>query len=144
MPMILALCLCLLLGAQPAWAEEAVANVKTVSGAATVRRGQNVLTPVPGEALFVGDILLTGPDGGLGVTFIDGTRLSLGPGAEAKVAAYAFEPLDKRYAFDVYLAKGSGAYTSGKLSRLAPESVRFTTPQATVGVRGTRFLVEVK
>jgi hypothetical protein len=39
------------------------------------------------------------------------------------------------------LAKGTMAYMSGIIGKLAPESVRFETPVATIGIRGTCFVV---
>ncbi len=35
------------------------------------------------------------------------------------------------------------AYISGLIGKLAPESARFETPVATIGIRGTRFAVKV-
>ena len=47
-----------------------------------------------------------------------------------------------KYAFSLYLDKGPAIYESGKIGKLAPEVVKVETPKATVGVRGTRFLIE--
>jgi hypothetical protein len=44
----------------------------------------------------------------------------------------------------MYLKKGSAVYNSGKIGKLSPESVKLSTPRATVGVRGTRFIIKVE
>ncbi|MET1024384.1 MAG: FecR domain-containing protein, partial [Pseudoxanthomonas sp.] len=62
--------------------------------------------------------------------------------ADILVRDYVFEPKEAKFSFSLYLDKGSAIYESGKIGRLAPESVKIDTPTATVGVRGTRFLIE--
>ncbi|HEU6436190.1 MAG TPA: FecR domain-containing protein [Nitratidesulfovibrio sp.] len=125
-------------------AEEPAANFRSVSGAVTVERTGASSVPAPGDPLLVGDILRTGADGKAGVSFQDGTRIAVGPGSELKVQSYRFVPLEKDYAFDVYMQRGEAAYSSGRLAKLAPDAVRFRTPQAAVGVRGTRFLIRAE
>ena len=74
--------------------------------------------------------------------FEDGTLLTLGSGADVLVRDYVFEPKDGKFSFSLYMAKGEAIYESGKIGKLAPQSVKVETPKATVGVRGTRFLIE--
>ena len=108
-----------------------------------VRPGVPAGLRLPGADLLNGDILICAANSSVGVTFLDGTRVSLGPNSEMQLNNYRFVPLNKDYAFDIYMKKGSAVYSSGKLGKLAPEAVKFNTPQATVGVRGTKFLVKV-
>ena len=63
-------------------------------------------------------------------------------GAQVDVRDYVFQPKAGKYAFSLYMSKGSAIYESGKIGKLAPEAVKVETPKATVGVRGTRFLIE--
>jgi len=39
--------------------------------------------------------------------------------------------------------RGTAAYLSGMVGKLSPESVRFETPVASVGIRGTKLLVKI-
>jgi hypothetical protein len=134
----------LVLRASVTWAETPAANFRSVSGAVTVERAGSLIRPAPGDPLHVGDILRTGPDGKAGVSFQDGSRIAVGPDSELTVQSYRFVPLEKDYDFDVYMQRGEAAYSSGRLAKLAPEAVRFRTPQAAVGVRGTRFLIRAE
>jgi hypothetical protein len=39
--------------------------------------------------------------------------------------------------------RGAAAYVSGRMAKLAPDSIRLETPAAIVGVRGTTVAVRV-
>lgn len=128
--------------AHPAQSDDAAAVFKTVNGTVTVHRGATALPATPGMALQVADRLVSAAASGAGIAFRDGTLLTLGANADLLVRDYVFEPKEAKYAFSLYLAKGSALYASGKLGKVAPEAVRVQTPTATVAVRGTRFIVE--
>ena len=118
-----------------------VAILKNVSGSVTLVRNGIGLAGANGMHLVETDRVVTGADSAGGIVFRDGTLLTVGPSSEVDIRSYAFEPRDSRYAFSVYLAKGTAIYSSGKIGKLAPEAVSVSTPRATVGVRGTRFIV---
>jgi hypothetical protein len=44
---------------------------------------------------------------------------------------------------DTSLKRGTLSVVSGKIAKQSPESVRFSTPTTTLGVRGTEFVIEV-
>jgi len=133
----------LLLLSVPAWAADThVALVKQVSGRVTVLRQGQTLEAAGGTQLQVTDRIVAAPDASAGVVFKDGTLLTLGGNADVLVRDYVFEPKAGKYAFSLYMTKGSAIYESGKIGKLAPASVKVETPKATVGVRGTRFLIE--
>lgn len=132
------------LGAQAAAGDEHVALIKNLTGAVQVQRAGAVLPAEAGTRLQVDDTLVSAPGAAAGVVFRDGTLLSVGPASQVRLREYVFEPKASKYRFDLYLAKGSAIYASGRIGKLAPESVRVDTPTATVGVRGTRFLIEAE
>lgn len=132
------------LAAPAAAADEHVALFKNIVGQVHVQRGGASLAAVPGMQLFIEDRLTSDAGSSAGITFRDGTLLTLGARSDIKVRDYVFDPAQSKYAFSVYLAKGSAIYSSGKIGKLAPESVKVDTPTATVGVRGTRFIVEAQ
>jgi len=118
-------------------------RVKTVKGSASIVRGQSSLPAVVNERVFQGDTLRTGPDGSLGVILKDDTSLSLGPNSVVVVDEVLFAPAEGKLSLVTRMLKGTAVYFSGVIARLSPQSVRFETPNASIGIRGTRFLVKV-
>ncbi|HET9113961.1 MAG TPA: FecR family protein [Burkholderiales bacterium] len=121
-----------------------IAIFKNVSGDIRIIRDDKEIVPVAGTQLMRSDKIRSGADSTAGIVFRDGTHLTLGSSSEIKVNQYIFQPEDGKYAFSVYLDKGSAIYSSGKIGKISPQSVSINTPRATVGVRGTRFIVKVE
>jgi hypothetical protein len=42
------------------------------------------------------------------------------------------------------LSKGTAAVETGKIGKLAPKNISFKVPQGSVGIRGTKFIVDVE
>jgi hypothetical protein len=116
--------------------------VRNFTGSATVTRGDKVLPATAGTRLHVGDTLGTGPDGSLGVILRDNSSLSLGPSSSLVLRDFVFSPDEGKLGMWVRLSKGTMAYLSGLIGKLAPEKARFDTPLATIGIRGTHFIVK--
>jgi hypothetical protein len=121
---------------------EHVAIFKNVSGQVVIVRGDHEVVPVAGTQVMRTDVIRCGPASSGGLVFRDGTALTVGASTEVEIRRYLFEPEENQYAFDVFLKKGRAVYSSGKLGKLAPEAVSLSTPRATTGVRGTRFILK--
>lgn len=133
-----------LLAASPAAAQERVVGaVKSAQGSAVVQRAGVSIPAREGLPVAETDVLLTGSDGRLAVILKDDTRLSLGPGSEVRVARFLYEPVQGNLSLVIRMARGVVVYVSGRIAKLAPDSVRFETPVAAVGIRGTRFAARV-
>jgi len=124
-------------------ADETIGSLKKTSGQVfVVRDGQR--TPAhPGFKLQSGDTLETGLDGSLGVILRDNSLLSLGPSSHIAIEKFVFLPAEGKLGLTARILRGTMAYVSGLIGRLAPESATFVTPVATIGVRGTHFAVRV-
>ena len=120
-----------------------VAFLKNVTGEVSILRDNSELRAQAGLQLKNSDVVKTYSNASVGIVFIDNTRLSLGENTEISLNEYKFVPINQEYAFSLFMKKGKALYSSGKLSKLAPEKINFQTPRATVGVRGTKFLVQV-
>lgn len=136
--------LCLLVPLVAQAAEMPVGSVKTVKGTASIIRGNAAVETRSGTRVYRNDTLRTGADGSLSMVFRDDTLISVGPGSELAVNEFVFSPADGKLSIITRLIKGSAVYLSGIIARLSPESVRFETPVANIGIRGTKFAVKVE
>jgi len=128
----------------PVCARPTIAIVQKTSGtAAIIRQGQTISATV-GLGIFENDTLRTGPDGSIGVIFTDDTLLSLGPESVLVIDKFVFAPREGKFSIVLRMIKGTAAYLSGLISKLAPDSAHFETPTASIGIRGTRFVVRVE
>jgi hypothetical protein len=124
-------------------ADETIGSLKKTSGQVFVVRDGQRMPAHPGFKLHSGDILETGLDGSLGVILRDNSLLSLGPSSHIAIEKFVFVPAEGTLGLTARILRGTMAYVSGLIGRLAPESATFVTPVATIGVRGTHFAVRV-
>ncbi|WP_300460832.1 FecR domain-containing protein [Desulfobacula sp.] len=134
----------LLMFSADVWAQQHAGLLKSVSGDVTIQRGDTLIKAHQGMQLMSSDIIISKAKGYTGIIFIDGTTIAIGPDTQFNINSYQFEPGVGEYAFSMYLKKGSAIYNSGKIGKLSPESVNFSTPRASVGIRGTRFIIDVE
>ncbi len=119
-------------------------RIKTVSGTAFIVRDRGTIPAVPGQVVFESDALRTGADGSLGVTLKDDTRLALGPSSEVRLERFVYEPGASNFGLALKFVRGVTAYVSGRMAKLAPDSIRLETPAAIIGVRGTTLAIRVE
>jgi hypothetical protein len=119
-------------------------KIQSVSGKVDILRQSTLYPAWKGFRLMDKDIVITGPEGFAGLLFKDDTVITMGPESEFKIETYIFEPQDQAYYFLFYMERGSMIYNSGKIGKLSPQSVHLATPSAVVGIRGTRFIVDLK
>jgi len=120
-----------------------IGGLRKVHGTATVRRGEKELPAKDGLRIRMNDVLVTGKDGSMGVIFNDNTRISLGPESRLTVTKFVYQPAREKYGFISRLVQGTAYFISGAIGKASPESVKFKTPVATIGTRGTAFLAKV-
>jgi hypothetical protein len=121
-----------------------IGTLQRVSGTAVVVRQDQILPAKAGLEIQANDTLRTGTDGSIGVVFHDDTLLSLGPGSVLVIDEFFYAPRQGKLSLVFRMIKGTAVYLSGLIAKLAPDSVRFVTPSASVGFRGTKFAVKVE
>jgi hypothetical protein len=132
----------LLMGSAAASAQSATAGrVKTAAGTVHVVHAGSEFAAQPGYSVYQGDLIRTGPDGRVGLTLNDDTRLSLGPDSELRLDRFSYAPADGQLALAIKLIRGVAAYVSGRIAKLAPDAIRIETPTAILGVRGTTLAI---
>ncbi len=118
--------------------------LKTLKGDAQIVRQGETLPAHIGDKIFKNDIIRTGPNSSVGMTFKDDTLLSLGSNSRISIEDFAFSPAEGRLSFAARVLRGTVVYLSGIIAKLAPDAARLETPYASIGFRGTRVAVEVE
>jgi hypothetical protein len=119
-------------------------RIKIATGEAFIVRQNAVIPAQAGLPLFEADGLRTGSNGRLAVTLKDDTRVSLDPGSEVRLDRFAYAPADGRLALVLKVVRGLVAYVSGHIASLSHDAVHIETPDAIVGIRGTRLGIRVE
>ena len=120
-----------------------IGTIKTIKGDVFVVRDTTRTSIHIGDRLYSGDTLQTLTNSTTGIIFEDNTVLSLGPDTEINISDYLFVPENGLFSMIIDMFQGTASYLSGIIGQQAPDSVKFHTPDATVGIRGTHFLVKV-
>jgi hypothetical protein len=116
-------------------------RIKTVRGTAWVERAGTRLPASVGTPVRQDDVIVTGADGAVGITFADDSRLSIGPDTTLAIERFAFNPTTHEGTHETSLRRGTLAAVSGKLARQSTDAMKVRTPAAVLGVRGTEFAV---
>ena len=136
--------------ASPAGAE--IGRIKSTVGPASVQRGETHIPASIGQELMPGDWLETGKDGRMSLTFVDDTRFAVGPDSRIALTKFDYDPTSQNGSFIAEVERGSIAVVSGRITKTrcggqaASESncgMEVRTPESTLGIHGTRFIVVV-
>lgn len=120
-----------------------IAQIKTLSGTVMVERGSQRILASAGLKLMQADIIRTGIDGSVGITFIDNTIMSAGPNSSLALDKFSFNSTTHEGRLDASVRSGTLSVISGKIAKQSPEAMTVRTPAAILGARGTEFLVQV-
>jgi hypothetical protein len=120
-----------------------IGRIKTAVGKASVIRGTAVLPARPGLTLDVKDVLSTGPDGRIGITFIDNSRFAVGPNAKVSLTVFEFDETTHKGTSLTQVDRGSLAIVSGQIAKENKDAMKVRTPTSLLAARGTYFVVEV-
>lgn len=121
-----------------------IGRIKSVSGAANIVRGKAATPATPGYQLLVSDVIATGKDGRIGITFVDNSRFAVGPNSRVALSQFEFDDTTHKGKSLTTVDRGSLAIVSGQIARENKDAMRVRTPTSLLAARGTRFVVEVK
>lgn len=135
-----------LLSVAPARASQAepIGRIRTLEGEASIQRDGAVVPAAVGVTVQRGDVIRTGRPGAVGIVLADETTLSLGSTSEFALVDFAFAPKEGRFALVMRMARGTFAYLTGLIGKLAPGAIQLQLPDATIGVRGTKLLISIE
>lgn len=113
-----------------------VVVVKSVTGTVmNVSRQLNI-----NDNVEQAETIATAPDAATEIQFVNGTKLQLGPNAKVVLDKFVYDPNPGKGALVLAVSAGVMRFTTGNM---AHQNYTVTTPNGTLGVRGTDFSVGV-
>lgn len=128
----------------PGFALAEIGRIKSAAGTATVVRDRAVQPAAPGYALRVSDVLVTGPNGRIGITFADNSRFSIGPNSRVALTQFEFDDTTHKGRSLTTIDRGTLGVVSGQIAKENKDAMKVRTPTSLLAARGTTFVVEVK
>lgn len=118
-------------------------SVDSVKGIVTAVRGGVEVELGAGDPIFEGDVLVSGADAAVGIVFADESTMSMGGNARIAIDEMVYNPDTQSGSqlFDV--VQGAFVFASGQIGKSNPEDVAVRTPVATIGIRGTKYAMNV-
>lgn len=112
------------------------------TGPAFIERNGEKIALNEGDSIYEADLIITGPETTIDISYRDGTKSRIGPDSEMRLVDFEFGPSEEP-SFIVNLTQGAMRTVSGDIVKLNPEAFEVITPRATVGIRGTEFITQV-
>ena len=120
-----------------------IGQVTEAAGTASLMRDGAQVAVRPGDPVYQGDVVETGADGRLVITFLDNSRFSTGPNSELALPQFQFDTSTQHGSMTAEIRHGTLAVTSGAITHTTPGALHIKTPTSILGVRGTTFVVSV-
>ena len=112
-----------------------------LTGTATVIRNGVSIILNNGDNVEKGDVVASGSDSTLGITFIDGTVFGLSSNARMVLNEMVYDPNGSNNSSLLSLVAGTITFVAGETAKHG--DMKVDTPVATMGIRGTAVLVEI-
>src|SRR3954470_2331045 len=122
-------------------AGKVIGHVTKLQGTATaVRNGVSILLHM-GDDVEKGDVVQSGSDSTLGVTFVDGTVFGLSSNARMVLNEMVYDPNGSNNSSLISLVAGTISFVAGETAKHG--DMKVDTPVATMGIRGTAVLTQI-
>jgi hypothetical protein len=117
--------------------------IKNVQGSVQIQRAGLNLDAKVGASVQEKDRITVPAESSIGISMNDETLLSLGQNSSMIIDKYTFNPVTREGQVETSILKGTLRFVTGLIGRAHPEAIAVNTPVATMGIRGTDFIVEV-
>jgi FecR protein len=120
---------------------QVIGHVTKLAGTATaIRNGVSIILN-NGDNVEKGDVVTSGSNSTLGITFIDGTVFGLSSNARMVLNEMVYDPNASNNSSLLSLVAGTITFVAGETAKHG--DMKIDTPVATMGIRGTAVLVEI-
>ncbi len=132
-----------LLATGAAWGQVA-GKVLLAVGDVAAMRGADRVRLVAGAAVNVGDTVVTGAQSHAQLRFADDALVALKPDSEFRIERFNFTGVSDGGEVAVFrLLKGGFRTLTGQIGKLNRDQYQLLTTQATIGIRGTHYQVQI-
>src|SRR4051812_42663001 len=119
-----------------------IGHVTKLTGSATViRNGVSIVLNL-GDNVNKGDVVESGSNSTLGITFIDGAVFGLASNAKMVLNEMIYDPNGSNNSSLLSLVQGTISFVAGATAKHG--DMKVDTPVATMGIRGTAMLIEIE
>ena len=132
----------ILLLASPALAIPDAGEIGKIKGSGVLERGKDVLTGETGVGVQSMDTAVTA-NGTMQIDFIDDTRVDITEHSRLLIDEFVYDPAANKGSLSIKASIGTVRYASGQIAKRYQQNVKIRTPSATIGVRGTDFVMVV-
>jgi VCBS repeat-containing protein len=122
-------------------AGQVIGHVTKLTGNATVIRNGVSIVLNMGDNVHKGDVVQSGSNSQLGITFIDGTVFGLASNARMVLNDMVYDPNGSSNSSFLNLVQGTITFLAGETAKHG--DMKIGTPVATMGIRGTACQVEI-
>ena len=129
------------------WMPSAAASVPAgaigeIKGSGAIERGKETIEGNSGVGVEMNDTAVTA-NGRMRIDFKDDTRVDLTEHARLTIDEFVYDPANDVGSLSIKATLGGVRYASGQIAKRYQQNVKIKTPSATIGVRGTDFIMVV-
>ena len=120
-----------------------VGAIGQIKGSGVLERGKDIVIDGDvGVAVQSMDEAVTA-NGTMRINFIDNTRVELTEQSRLVIDEFVYDPSQDLGSLSMKASLGTVRYASGQIAKRYKQNVKIRTPSATIGVRGTDFIMTV-
>ena len=134
--------ICVLLSSLPAFASPDAGAIGEIKGSGVLERDSQVIEGGAGVGVQSMDTAVTAK-GKMRIDFVDDTRVDLTDHSRLLIDEFVYDPANDIGSISLKASLGTVRYASGQIAKRYQQNVKIRTPSATIGVRGTDFIMLV-
>ena len=119
-----------------------VGEIGTIKGSGVLERGKAVIEGTTGVGVQSLDTAVTAK-GRMRIDFVDETRVDITEHSRLLIDEFVYDPANGVGKLSIKASLGTVRYASGQIAKKYQQNVKIRTPSATIGVRGTDFIMLV-
>ena len=123
--------------------QDEVGSIGQVKGSGVLERGKTVVIDGKVGALVQSMDEAVTANGTMRIDFVDETRVELTEQSRLVIDEFVYDPANDLGSIGLKASLGTVRYASGQIAKKYKQNVKIRTPSATIGVRGTDFIMTV-